>query len=427
MSTYSDESKDKLVALYQEEQKTYESYLAQELKLDLTRGKPSTEQVEMVSSLGLPKALKASEFYSSDGSDLRNYGQLYGISEAREFFGKLLRISAKQVMVQNNSSLTLMYDAFTRAMLFPLPGTDKVWGKDGQFKVLCPSPGYDRHFAIAEALGAELITVPMKEDGPDMDVVEELVKDHTVKAMFCVPVYSNPEGTVYSEAVCKRLAGMQTAPDFRIFWDNAYFLHHLDWEDAQAVPEVLGLAEEAGHPNRFLVFASTSKITFAGGGISCIAVSEADFAWIDSSLKLQTIGPDKVNQMQHIQFFSKIGGIDVLMRKHAELIRPKFEAVLSILSEGLEGSGLASWSRPKGGYFISLDLLPGQAKKVVSMAKAAGVALTPAGSTYPNKNDPEDKNIRIAPTFPSSNDLALAMKVVVNCVKLSALESKLQQ
>lgn len=425
MASYKKMDKEALEKLLIEEQATYDAFKNKQLNLDLTRGKPATEQLQMISSLGMDEALDKDLYFAEDGSDIRNYGNLFGLPEARAFFGKLLAVSSEQVMVMNNSSLSLMYEFFVRAMLYPLPGADKAWKDQEQIKVLCPAPGYDRHFAIAEGLGAKLIPVTMTKDGPDMDQVEALVKDESVKAMFCVPLYANPDGTIYSEEVCERLAKMKTAVDFRIIWDNAYCMHHLDWDKPNAVPEVLALASKYGNPNRFMVFSSTSKITYAGSGLACLAASKEDFKWTESSLKLQTIGPDKISQRRHLEFFKKNGGIEAVMRKHSAIIKPKFDLVLAILEEALTGTDLATWSNPKGGYFISLDLMPGHAKAVIQMAREAGVSLTPAGSTFPYKNDPNDQNIRLAPTFPSTSDLELAMKVVVNCVKLSALKQML--
>ncbi len=427
MSEYGKLDRSTLEKIYREEKHRYDNYKAASLKLDLTRGKPSAEQLRMITSMGLDDELNESDYRTTDGFDIRNYGYLHGLPEARSFFADLLGVLASQVSVLNNSSLSLMYDFFTRAMLFTLPGGEKPWAKLDKIKVLCPSPGYDRHFAIAEAFGCELIPVRMLEDGPDMDQVEAFVQDENIKAMFCVPMYSNPDGTVYSDTVCKRLAAMPAAADFRIIWDNAYFLHHLDWNDQANLPEILTLAKEAGNPNRFITFASTSKITYAGSGLACVAASVEDFAWLESTLKLQTIGPDKITQRRHINFFMKNGGIEAVMKRHAALLKPKFDLVLKILDESLTSSGLASWSVPRGGYFVSLDLLEGQAKAVVKKANEAGVALTPAGSTFPYRHDPMDRNIRLAPTFPDIADLELAMSVLVNCVKLSALESMLSK
>lgn len=413
--------------LYSTEKVKYERFKAAGLNLDLTRGKPAPAQLRMITELGMDLALSEADYLAADGSDIRNYGHLYGLPEARDFFSDILGVPAKQLMVLNNSSLSLMYDFFTRAMLFPLPGSKKSWSEIDKIKVLCPSPGYDRHFAIAEAFGCELIPVTMLADGPDMDQVEALVQDDAVKAMFCVPIYTNPEGVVYSEEVCRRLAAMPAAGDFRIIWDNAYFLHHLDWNNQARIPEVISLSESMGNPNRFFVFASTSKITYAGSGLACLGSSVDDFAWVDASLKLQTIGPDKISQRRHLNFFRRNGGIEAIMKRHADLLKPKFDLVLNILEEAFRDNDLASWRIPGGGYFISLDLQEGQAKSVVAMAKELGVALTPAGSTFPRKHDPLDRNIRLAPTFPDLSDLEQAMKVVVNCVKLNALETMLNK
>ena len=408
--------------IYEREKKQYQQYLDMKLNLDLTRGKPSDAQLAMITALGLDDSLSEADYKSIDGTDIRNYGNLFGLPESRAFFAEIMGVDSKQVMVLNNSSLTLMYDFFSRAMLFPLPGSQTAWSKQSDVKVLCPAPGYDRHFAIAEGFGLSLIPIDMTDEGPDMDQVEAWVKDPTVKAMFCVPLYSNPGGVVYSEAVCERLAAMTTAPDFRIIWDNAYCLHHLDWDKPEAIPNVMDLAAEAGNPNRFIQFMSTSKITYAGSGLAAMAASEEDFAYLEKGLKLQTIGPDKVNQRRHLNFFAKQGGIESVMRRHAAILKPKFDLCLDILDEELGGSGIAEWSQPSGGYFISLDLANGQAKRVVQLAGEAGVKLTPAGSTFPYGNDPDDRNIRLSPTYPDTADLEKAMKVLCTCVKLSAHE-----
>ncbi len=425
MSVFDTLETEQLMTLYKEERARYDAFKAEGLSLDLTRGKPSLAQLKMITSLGMDTALTDDDYLADDGSDIRNYGHLNGLPEARRFFGELLDVPAAQVAVLNNSSLSLMYDFFVRAMLYTLPGASMPWSKHEKVKVLCPSPGYDRHFAIAESLGLELVSVPMTSDGPDMDVVEALVADHSVKAMFTVPMYANPDGSIYSDEVCERLAKMEAAADFRVIWDNAYFLHHLDWDKPATIKEPLALAKEMGNPNRFVVFASMSKITYAGSGLAAIAMSEEDFLWMNKGLGFQTIGPDKMSQRRHMKFFMENGGIEPIMRRHAAFLKPKFDIVLDILDEELGGTGLATWTRPTGGYFISLDLNDGQAKAVVLKAKGAGVALTPAGSTYPYKLDPEDKNIRLAPTYPSQQDLRKAMSVLVNCVKLNALECAL--
>lgn len=412
--------------LYREELKRYNYFTDEKLKLDLTRGKPSDDQLKMISNLGLDRALSEEDYRAKDGSDIRNYGSLFGLWEVREFFADLMGLKAEQVMVLNQSSLTLMYDFFTRAFLFPLPGATQAWSQLDQVKVLCPSPGYDRHFAIAEAFGMELIPITMTDEGPDMDEVEQWAHDPTVKVMFCVPMYSNPTGVVYSQAVCERLATMHAASDFRIIWDHAYFLHHLDWDNPAQLDNVFDLALDAGHENRFIQFTSTSKITYAGSGLAVLAASEKDFTYIEKSLKLQSIGPDKLNQIRHLKFFEASGGVESLMRRHAGILKPKFELCLSILDEELSGLNIAEWTEARGGYFISLDLNDGQAKRVVDLAAAAGVRLTAAGSTYPYGNDPRDRNIRLAPSYPTLNDLEKALRVLCSCIKLAALESYLQ-
>ncbi|NJP39990.1 aminotransferase class I/II-fold pyridoxal phosphate-dependent enzyme [Oscillospiraceae bacterium HV4-5-C5C] len=427
MAVYSEMNLDDLKYEYRKLKARDDQFKQAAYHLDMTRGKPSPEQLDMISSLGFNDCLTAEDCHSASGSDCRNYGDLYGIQDARELFAHWLKVPADQVMVEGSSSLNLMYDTFVRALLFPLPGAKQSWAQQGTIKVLCPAPGYDRHFALAEKLGATLITVPMTDDGPDMAVVEELVQDPQVKAMFCVPLYSNPDAIIYSEATCRRLAAMETAGDFRIIWDNAYSKHHLDPAQPHFIPEVLSLAKAAGHPNRFIEFASTSKITYAGGGLAALAASPEDFAWIGSSLKFQTIGPDKMNQLRHVRFFAANGGVDAIMARHAAILKPKFDTVVNRMEEDLSHTGLAAWQKPYGGYFVGVHLQPGLASAVVAHCKALGVALTPAGATYPYGRDPEDSSVRISPSFPSVADLETAMTVFTNSVKLCAIEKILNQ
>lgn len=404
-------------------ERLYQACHAQKRSLDMTRGKPCSEQLDL--SKGLNTVLGENDCHTADGIDCRNYGGLEGIKEARQLFADLLAFDVDELMVLGNSSLNLMYDLITKAMLFALPDALRPWKDEKKLKFLCPVPGYDRHFAITEAMGFEMIPVPMTEDGPDMDEVERLVQeDEAIKGMWLVPVYSNPQGYTCSQEVCRRLAAMPTAaPDFRLFWDNAYAVHHLDFDRPDRVPNILQLCAENGHANRVFALASTSKITWAGSGIACLASSEENLAYLRRHLSLQTIGPDKINQLRHVRFLQNAEGVHRLMQGHAKIIRPKFDLVERILQEELAGREICRWSKPKGGYFISLDVLQGTAGKVVELAKGCGVALTPAGSTHPYRCDPEDQNIRLAPTFPPLGELEQAVNVLTVCVRLAALRA----
>jgi DNA-binding transcriptional MocR family regulator len=394
------------------------------LSLNMARGKPCKEQLNLSSDL--MSCLSDSDFKAQDGTDTRNYGLLEGLPEARALFGALLKVSPQQVIVAGNSSLNLMYDAVARALLTTVPGGVRPWSKDAVVKFLCPSPGYDRHFAVCRELGIEMVVVDMTPDGPDMDEVERLcAEDPSVKGIWCVPVYSNPDGITYTADVCRRLATMKTAPDFRIFWDNAYFLHHLYPDHKDAVPEILALCAEAGNPDRVYEFASTSKVTYAGGGVAALASSPANIEHIRRNMGMQTIGHDKINQLRHVRYLEDVSGVERHMEKHGDILRPKFETVLRILEAELGDLGIASWNSPRGGYFISLFVEKGMAKQVVAMAKSVGVELTPAGATYPYGKDPNDWNIRIAPSFPPASELAEAIEVLCVCVRLSAVRNRL--
>ena len=391
----------------------------QKKSLNMTRGKPCTEQLNL--SAAMMTCLEDDDYKAKDGSDCRNYGGLEGLSEAQLLFADMLGFKQDQLMVLGNSSLNIMYDLLVKAMLFPLPGATKPWSKHEKIRFLCPVPGYDRHFAITERLGFEMINVPMTEDGPDMDLVETLAGDPTVKGMWLVPVYSNPQGYTCSDETCRRLATMKTAPDFRIFWDNAYAVHHLDFNDQKKVPNILDLCQQSGHPERVFAFASTSKITWAGAGISCLASSPVNMAYVKDQISLQTIGPDKVNQLRHVRFLKDQAGLEALMRQHAAILKPKFDLVDEILVRDLEGLEISDWLEPKGGYFVSVDVMPGIATEVVSLAKVCGVELTPAGSTHPYKKDPQNSTIRLAPSFPPLDELRQAMDVLTVCIRLAAL------
>ena len=400
----------------------YQSYLGQKLKLNMTRGKPCPDQLDL--SAGLMTSLAENDYKAADGTDCRNYGGLDGIPEARRLFADILETSIEHVSVLGNSSLNIMYDTIVKAMLFKLPGAEKPWSKLEKVRFICPVPGYDRHFFVTQDLGFDMIPVPMTSEGPDMDQVESLVaSDSSIKGMWLVPVYSNPEGVTCSEMTCRRLAKMETAaPDFRIFWDNAYVVHHLDLNDTESTPDILELCADAGHPDRVFEFASTSKITWAGAGVSCVAASAANLAFIHKHLSIQTIGPDKVNQLRHCRFLKDKAGVMALMAEHAKIIRPKFDLVLQILEQEIADTGVCQWKKPKGGYFISLSVYPGTAAEVVHMAKACGVEVTPAGNPYPHGKDPDDTNIRLAPTFPPLSELKLGVEVLSTCIRLAALK-----
>ncbi|MEU4516919.1 aminotransferase class I/II-fold pyridoxal phosphate-dependent enzyme [Nonomuraea wenchangensis] len=396
-------------------QRDYDALVQRGLSLDLTRGKPSPRQLDLSDDLlKLPTSYRA-----ADGTDGRNYGNLQGLAELRELFAPLLQVPAGQLVVGGNASLALMHDTVVHALLSPVPGAARRWVEEPEITFLCPVPGYDRHFTICERLGIRMVPVPMTADGPDMDVVERLVAtDASVKGMWCVPKYSNPTGVVYSDETVRRLAAMPTAaPDFRIFWDNAYAVHHLT-DTPVELADLLTLAAEAGNPDRVFVYASTSKVTLAGAGVSFFGSSPANVEWFLRNTAKQSIGPDKINQLRHVEFLRDPAGVEAHMRKHAALIGPKFELVDKVLSERL--GGLASWTSPKGGYFISLEVP--HAAEVVAKAKAAGIALTPAGATHPYGKDPDDRTIRIAPTYPDLDELEQAIEGLAVCVRLVAEE-----
>jgi DNA-binding transcriptional MocR family regulator len=406
---------------------SYDAFKAKGLKLDLTRGKPSSAQLDLSAALlSLPGS---SDFVGEGATDCRNYGGLQGLAEARKLFSRMLGAPPEQVVVANNASLALMHDTTVYALLKGTCDSNAPWSKQGEIAFLCPVPGYDRHFTICKDYGIRMIPVAMKADGPDMDEVERLVaSDASIKAMWCMPKYSNPTGTVYSDVVVERLAAMKTAaPDFRLYWDNAYCVHHLTGERIE-IANVLELCARHGHPNRPFIFASTSKITFAGAGLSMFAASQENVKWLLARLTPRTIGPDKVNQLRHVRFLKNEAGILDLMDRHRALIAPKFQKVLEIFDEKLAGVPDVGWTKPKGGYFITLDVPKGCAQRVVALAKEAGVALTPAGATHPNGNDPEDRTIRIAPTFPELAEVAQAAEGMALCVLLAAAErlAKLQ-
>ncbi|WP_454792731.1 aminotransferase class I/II-fold pyridoxal phosphate-dependent enzyme [Mycolicibacterium lutetiense] len=418
--------RDDLLAQHEVQQRNYAALQAKNLSLDLTRGKPAPEQLDLSNALlSLPGAEKDS-FRDRTGTDTRNYGGLHGLPELREIFGELLGIPVQNLIAGNNASLEMMHDVIVFSLLYGGVDSVRSWIKEPVVKFLCPAPGYDRHFAITESFGIEMVPVPMREDGPDVDLIEELVAaDPAIKGMWCVPVYGNPTGVTYSWEVVRRLVQMRTAAnDFRLMWDNAYAVHTLTGEFIRQV-DVLGLAEAAGNPNRPLVFASTSKITFAGAGVSFLGGSLGNIAWYLQHAGKKSIGPDKINQLRHRIFFGDATGVKLQMQRHRELIAPKFALVAEILEDRLGESKIASWTDPKGGYFVSLDVWPGTAKRTVALAKDAGIAVTEAGASFPYRKDPEDKNIRIAPTFPSLSDVREAIDGLATCALLAATESLL--
>lgn len=412
-------SPDDLATLLEQQQAAYADLKARGLKLDLTRGKPSAAQLDLSDELlSLPRGFK-----DGTGTDVRNYGGLAGLTELREIFAELLWVEPEQVVAGGNSSLMMMRDCLIFMLLFGARDSDRAWSKENTIKFICPVPGYDRHFTLLESLGIEMITVPMNDDGPDAEAVAALVKaDRSIKGMWIVPTYANPAGSICSQEVAARLASMETAAhDFKIFWDNAYALHHLTEEEAKS-PDILTLASAAGHPDRPIMFASTSKITFAGAGVAFLAASKGNIDWYLGHLGNGSIGPDKVNHLRHVQFFGNAQGVREHMVKHREIIAPKFEEVDRVLSARLGGYEVATWNKPAGGYFVNLDVVPGTATRVVALAKEAGIALTPAGSSFPHGDDPNDANIRIAPTMPPLDEVTNAMDAVATCVLLAAAE-----
>ena len=398
----------------------YEAFKARGLKLNLTRGKPAAAQLDLSSELlSLPGA---SDFTAEDGSDGRNYGGLQGLVEARRLFSGILGAPPEQVVVANNSSLALMHDVIVYSLLQGTCDSAQPWSKQ-DIAFLCPVPGYDRHFKICEDYGIRMISVRLNEDGPDMNIVERLVaSDASIRGIWCVPKYSNPTGCVYSDAVTERLAAMKTAtPDFRVYWDNAYAVHHLTDERIE-IANILDLCARHGHANRTFVFASTSKITFAGAGLALFAASKDNVKWLRARLVPRTIGPDKVNQLRHVRFLKNEAGITALMDRQRAVIAPKFERVLQMFESELSEIAGVEWTRPKGGYFISLTVPQGCAKRVVALAKEAGLELTPAGATHPYGKDPDDRTIRIAPTFPDLKEVGQAAQGVTICVRLAVAE-----
>lgn len=422
MAAYESMGTQELQSLAAQLEKEYEAVKEKGLKLDMSRGKPGKEQLDL--SLGLLDVLSSDvSLLSDDGTDCRNYGVLDGLPEARRLMGEIMGAPADQVIVLGNSSLNIMYDTVARAYTHGIGGA-APWGRQEKIRFLCPVPGYDRHFAITEHFGIEMVNVPMTPEGPDMDMVEELVtSDPSIKGIWCVPKYSNPQGISYSDRTVKRMAALTpAAEDFRIFWDNAYAVHHL-YDDRQDVIEnILDACKKAGHPDMVYCFASTSKITFPGAGIAAIAASKANIDAIKKALFFQTIGHDKLNQLRHVRYFKNADGIRAHMKKHAAIIRPKFELILDTLDRELTGTGAGTWQAPLGGYFIGFDAPEGCARAIVQKAKEAGLVMTGAGATFPYGQDPKDSNIRIAPTFPSLEDLKEAVNLFVLCVKIVSIQ-----
>ena len=424
MTPYAELSTAELQARKEELLARYSAFQEKGLTLDMTRGKPSPEQLDL--AMGMLTGEISREYHSHTGIDCRNYGGLDGISEAKTLFADYLEVADNEIIIGDSASLKMMHDTIMGALVYGVVDSGQPWGKLDKVKFLCPSPGYDRHFAVCQYLGIEMITVGMGGDGPDMDRVEELVAaDAAIKGIWCVPKYSNPTGITYSDAVVDRLATMRTkAADFRIFCDNAYAVHHLS-DVPDQLKNMLSACKEAGHPERILLFGSTSKISFAGSGVAMMAGSKKNIDFILSKMQFQTIGPNKLNQLRHVLFFKDMAGIEAHMQKHAAILKPKFDAVIDVLDRELGGSGTASWSRPNGGYFISIDTHPGCARDVIAKAAAAGVKLTPAGATFPYGKDPKDRNIRIAPSFPSTADVKTAMELVAICIQLVSIDKLL--
>lgn len=420
---YSSMSKAQLQAEYDAVAKDFEALKAKGLKLDMSRGKPSKAQLDLVS--GILTTLTTPEECMAEGTDVRNYGELAGLPCARKYFAEILGCQPDECFIGGNASLTLMYDTIAKAYTHGLLHSEKPWAKLDKVKFLCPAPGYDRHFKISQSFGMEMITIEMTETGPDMDAVEEAVKDPAVKGMWCVPKYSNPEGVVYSEETIRRIAGLKpAAPDFLLMWDNAYCIHEFDG-DYVPFPDIIALCREAGNPDMVFEYASTSKVTFPGAGISVMASSVDNIKYMLSLLGIQTISYDKVNQLRHVRFLKDKATTLELMKKHAAIMKPKFDAVVSALDKEIAPLGIAQWKRPKGGYFVSVDTMDGLAKRTLALCKEAGVVMTGAGATFPYGVDPRDQNIRIAPSLPPVEELEQAIAVFCTCLKLAALEKLL--
>lgn len=427
MTAYKDLSREELLEIKKKLEKEFDKVRAQGLHLDMSRGKPSKAQLDL--SMGMMDVLTSdTDLVCVEGVDCRNYGVIDGIKEAKQLFADMMEVPKDNIIIFGNSSLNVMYDTVARAMTHGIMGSTP-WCKLDKVKFLCPVPGYDRHFAITEHFGIEMINVPMTENGPDMDIVQQYVEnDPAVKGIWCVPKYSNPQGITYSDETVHRFATLNpAAEDFRIFWDNAYGIHHLYEDKQDYLIEILMECKKEGHPDMVYKFGSTSKISFPGSGIAAIAGSDANMADIRQMMAVQTIGHDKLNQLRHVRFFKDIHGMVTHMKLHAEILRPKFEAILTCLDKELSGLEIGSWLAPRGGYFISFDAMEGCAKAIVAKAKDAGLIMTPAGATFPYGNDPKDSNIRIAPSYPTPEELAVAVKVFVLSVKLVSIDKILSE
>lgn len=423
MSQYTAMTKPQLEKEYQSQMAKFASCKAQNLKLNMARGKPSTLQLDAVSDI--LSVITTAEDLKGASIDPRNYGELAGLREAREYWADVLGCKPEQTFIGGSASLNIMFDVISRAYTHGLLHSNRPWCREGTVKFLCPSPGYDRHFRITEYFGAELITVPMNASGPDMDMVEELVKDPQVKGIWCVPKFSNPDGIIYSDETIQRFANLKpAAPDFTIMWDNAYCIHEFEG-DFIPFPDIISMCAEAGNPDMVFEFASTSKITLAGGGFSVVASSEANIAYLTKQFGVQTISYDKVNQLRHVRYLKNKEHTIEIMKRHAAILAPKFKVVSEMLDEEIRPCGFAEWNRPVGGYFISLNTMPGTAKRALQLCKEAGVEMTPAGASYPYGKDPNDSNIRIAPSYPSTDELGKAVDVFCTCLKIAVLEKLL--
>ena len=426
MQSYQKMTKDELLKERESLEAAYKEWQKRGLSLNMARGKPSEEQLDFTMPM-MDVLNSSSDLFSEDGTDCRNYGGMDGIPEAKRFMAGLMGVDPKNVLVYGNASLNIMYDTISRSMTHGVMGSTP-WCKLDKVKFLCPVPGYDRHFTVTEFFGIEMINIPMTESGPDMDLVEKYVSsDEAVKGIWCVPKYSNPQGISYSDETVKRFAALKPkAEDFRIFWDNAYVVHHLYEDDQDEILDIISECEKAGNPDMVYEFCSTSKISFAGGGVAALAASEANLDFIKKQFTVQTIGYDKINQLRHVRYFKDMDGVKKQMMKQAAVMRPKFEMVESVLENELGGLEIGSWVKPKGGYFICFEALEGCAKSIVAKAKEAGVTLTGAGAPFPYGKDPKDSVIRIAPSFPTMDDLKMAAEIFVVCVKLASVEKLLE-
>lgn len=418
---YREYSVPQLKALLEELQREYQGYREKGLKLDMSRGKPDSEQLDLCQGM-LDTVSGKTGAVSDSGIDCRNYGFLEGLPEVRKLLADMLQVAEDEIIVGGNSSLNMMYDCMTRALLYGVYGSDKPWCKEPEIKFLCPVPGYDRHFSITQHFGIKMINIDMTDEGPDMDQVERYIADPSVKGIWCVPKYSNPTGVTYSDRVVRRFSRLNPAArDFRIFWDNAYTIHDL-YDQGDTLTDLFSLLKEAGKEDMIFIFGSTSKISFAGAGLAAVAASRNNIRFMMRQLTIQTISYDKISQLMHVRFFGDYQGLKNHMKKHAAILRPKFELVEEILSQDLSGLGIARWTKPRGGYFISFETLPRCAKRTVALCKEAGVVLTPAGAAFPYGIDPADTNIRIAPSYPSLGELETAARLFCLAVKIAAVE-----